>query len=227
MASEGSLRSIKVARKKKKDFEAEVREGLKSASEQIQRINEHLAKIFSTLKEVVNANNAASLITASVERFLDGKHPGWDDGIRDDILRRRNLLAERKALHAEAVAQMKPDAEIPCSPQTVLFRSERRVELADRLWEVGKELGTEVQDGAISVSLLLKSKLPERADARIKELRGMTRETTPEISPEGRNKELRGTTPEISPELEVIFKKLEERVAEVRRSERRPVVPGE
>jgi len=196
MPDKGSLRSIKGARQKKKTFEAEVTQALKVADARMKHVEEGLSKAFGALNSLMGASNAASLLTAAVETWLDKEHPGWDDGMRAELKRKQTLAVERKAI-LQAAARPRTPEEPP----------EERAKMAERLLELSKELDSEVQDGTIAISLFLQAKNPDRAAWVLAELRKME--------------------DKIPAQLKEVFEKLEARISEVQKQERRIWVPGD
>ena len=193
MPDRGSLRSIKGARQKKRTFEEEVRASVAQVSANLETTEARFAK---TMQQVANAININSAVMTAVESFLDKSSPGWDGGIREKMKRHREMMAERDTAYHAAEAQRAPEED----PAV-------RKNLAERLTQISRELGTEVQDGAIAMSLYLQAGEPECAEKVLAELRASGKE--------------------IPPALNEIFVKLEERVAEVKKSKRVLWVPGD
>lgn len=107
--------------------------------------------IHRTLKQVVDASNAASVLLGAIERFLDRKEGAdWDDGIREETENQANLLRRRREIMTEGVkAREKTPEELAA--------------LGAELWDVAKEAGTESADVAYVVSLYLKAREIDRA----------------------------------------------------------------
>ena len=101
-------------------------------------------KLQDLVGNLLRANNAASLTLACVERFLDGKFAGWDEGLRGDVEARTNLLRRRLSIFDEI--RDTPDANL------AQLRN-----FAHRLRDVAGELGSWVQDAAIIITLYLRA----------------------------------------------------------------------
>jgi hypothetical protein len=198
MPDKGSLRAIKGARQKKKSFEEEVREKQKTQEARLNHVEHGLDNVFKAMNSLMTASNATTLLVASVETFLDKKHPGWDEGAREALKRKQDLMVERKGLH-----------QVAARPRTAEGDDlEERRKTGERLWEIARELGSEIQDGTLAISLLLQAKEPQRAAEVLAAIEAAGAEKIPE-------------------QIRPIFVKLKERIAEVQKAERRLWIPGD
>jgi hypothetical protein len=168
MPDKGSLRAIAGARQKKKSFEEEVRGALRALEGRLNQSEQSLENVFKAMNSLMTASNATTLLAASVETFLDKDHPGWDEGAREALKRKQDLLAERKGLHQAAAR-----------PRTAGDPGERR-ETGERLWKIARELGSEVQDGTLAIALLLQAGEPRRAAEVLAEIEAAGAEKIPE-----------------------------------------------
>lgn len=198
MPEKGSLRAIKDARTKKRTAEERREAEFGALAGRVTALEQKVDSVRKILQDLVSASNASSLLLSSVERWLDVKHPGWDEGIRADLERRAGLLAEQKQLHMFA--------GVPVEAEGGPTREERG-KAGARLWEVAKEVGSTLQDGPLSVSLLLQGRDAAGARAVLAEYRGLH--------------------PEVPPQLDAVLRKLEERSAKVERGDRRLWLPGD
>jgi len=198
MSNEGSLRAIKVARDKKKKREADLEGKVKLMEEVLNNQGRAMERMRQLTQELVNASNASSVLLSSIERWMDENHTGWDEGIRKDLQRKSDLIREAKQIRA-LISTAPPTAEGGPTP-------EERGKTAEHLWEISKELGgVTLQDGPLVISLLLQSKRVDAAKAVLAEYRALHTE--------------------IPPQLEAVLRRLDERVAEVERSESRIWLP--
>lgn len=157
----GSLKSIDGARKKRKSVESEVTK----LALQVNDLEESLAKSNAQMKELMRANNAASLLLATMEQFLDERFEGWDGGKREVFKEKAVLLAERQ--------------ELMISLSKALEVDEREV-AAERLFGISRQLGSEGQDIPVVISSFVKTRNFDRA----LELISFTRTTKIQIAPE-------------------------------------------
>lgn len=199
MPNEGSLRAIKDAREKKRKREADLAAELKTLTDRVNHLEQSILSAMKAVKDLVGANNASALVVSSVERWMDSNHPGWDEGIREDLQKRSALVQEGKQIRTLFMSVPKGAEGGPTDAE--------RGRAAARLWEVSKEIGTALQDGPLCISLYLQAGLPADARALLVEYRGLHAE--------------------IPPQLDVVLRKLEERTAEVERKERRIWTPGD
>jgi len=187
-AEKAELHALKAARDRRKELEE-----LKA---QVQKNTQHLADLDQnfralhtqfvhykgTVKHLIQASNAASVVVSTMERFLDKEFAGWDEGARADMEKRSAGLQERAAL-ADETRRKETTAE-------------RRVEIAGRLWELAQELGTEAVDVALILSIYLQARALEEAIAFVAKVREVNTELDKEteevlVQLEGRIDQLR------------------------------------
>ena len=117
----GQMHSIAGKLKEKQEFQARVEAGIKDHEERLVRVE-------VAYRELVRANNSATVLLAAIESFLDNEHgKGWDDGIRDEVKKRTELAVKLKQAYVTAA---KKD-----------IRPHERVQLAEEIDEVSTELG--------------------------------------------------------------------------------------
>jgi hypothetical protein len=200
MNNNGSLRSIKAAREKKKLKEAELHELVRNLEERVNRLSAAMEQFGRATKDLVGAHNNSTLLLSCLERWMDSNHPGWDENIRKDMEHRTALLQESRQIKT-LFASVRPDAPDGPSP-------EERLEAGLRIWEVAKELGSTLQDGPLAISLLLQGKGVKEAKDVLAEYKT-------------------AHNAEIPAQLAPLLRKLEERAEEVERGERRIWTPND
>jgi hypothetical protein len=114
--------------------------------------------LVATIKQLVSANNAASMVINCMESWFDSKHKGWDEGAREKAEKKTKLLKERASI-ASIVHQNK-ETDI-----------EKLNKLADRMLEIATELETDVIDLPMILSIYLKSKNIDKAETLIAKVR--------------------------------------------------------
>jgi len=128
-----------------RDEVSNLREGIAAYSDEVKNLVVALEKRVNDAATVINrlteANNAATLLLSCVERHLDAKSPGWDEGMRADMERKAKLLSQRSILH-QTIQRGEP---------------ETRGEAAASLWEIAKELKSTEQDGLLCLAGYLKA----------------------------------------------------------------------
>lgn len=140
----GQLEAKKRAalQKKVEELEGEIAAGKANAF----TLETKLSQQHATVRQLVEASNAASILLSSVERFLDREYgDDWDEGIRKETEARAALLKRRKDIIIEShkAKEMTP---------------EHRCDLAAELWEISTELQTKGADVAMVISLYLQSR---------------------------------------------------------------------
>jgi hypothetical protein len=130
------------------------------ASAELHRLIQRVDTMVRTVKELVTANNSASIVVNCVETHLDETAPGWDKGVREQTERRAALLRERAEIAARAQRRSREDED----------RDGRRADAA-RLWEISRELGSEGTDVPLVLSLYLQARDPDAALAFVAEVK--------------------------------------------------------
>lgn len=191
MGTEGSLSSIKGARTKKQNQIKVLETTVQNLLAWNGKLEERMAKLQATLKEVVDSVNASALLLSSVERHLDDQHgEGWDQGVRKEVEARAQLLRERKALMEQiAPVDGKPGDEV----------RKHHGELAPQIWKVAREAGTRPADAGLVVSLYLQAGDVNAALDVVEEVR---RDGVP-----------------LPPEVEGMIQKMVDRCAEISREQ--------
>ena len=148
---------------------------LEQLIDEITKIATKVEVMFTKLGELVRSTNSASMTIACVEQFLDAKFKGWNRGARRAVELKAKGLEDRAALLREAQETQRNGNSAQLS------------NVAHRLWDLAKKLGTEKQDVAVVVAFYLKARdlrhaadlLEEVKDLELPELvRGMLNELT-------------------------------------------------
>lgn len=117
---------------------------LEALEQNFYRETERTNGLVRTVQQLTRASNAAALVVNTMETWLDENHPGWDGGAREAAERKAELLKQRASLAKSANSKdIKP---------------EEKVELAEQLWEISKELGSEIVDVPMILSLYLQAR---------------------------------------------------------------------
>lgn len=148
-AGKGTLKSLTGRGTVKKTLDRRV-DALEASNDKLLRqvvlLESKLGDAFRSLKELVNANNATSILLSSVERFLDGKFgDDWDAGVRKEAEARASLLRRRNEIMVRTRDGGK-DLDI-----------KERNDLARELWKIARELDIRGDDTAAVVALHLQN----------------------------------------------------------------------
>ncbi len=105
------------------------------------------ANIGKTVRQLVGSNNALTLLSSAVEKFLDRTHGDtWDEGIRAEAEARANLLKRRHEIMLDTHRRREE------------LEPGERMKLARELWRIAKDLDVRAQDVAGVVALHLQNK---------------------------------------------------------------------
>lgn len=134
----------------------------------VSKIDENLMKITTSLNSLMRANNSVSAVVSSMEAHLDATTDGkWDDGKREEIAQRLAKMERRKILWGKTISRN--------------LRSVDSVKIAEELWDVAREIGTERLDAPAVLQQYLKGGRIDRAEATIAEIRERQIELNPEV----------------------------------------------
>lgn len=114
--------------------------------------------LVTTSNQLLSANNAAYIVINCFERWLDDNHPKWDDGYRKDAEKRSDLLKERAGIAAVVNERGETNPAI-------------LNQLAERLIIISKDVGTYADDIPMIMSIYMKSRNIERAEALLNDVR--------------------------------------------------------
>lgn len=150
------IRSLKVARERWKRLDALVAEVTDLRTNFVE-LSGRLDQVVKTLRELARANNAASIVLNCIERHLDDTSPNWDDGVRERVEVRANLLKERAEL-------------VRVSTESNLSSADR-VKVGKRMLEISKELGSEAVDVPTVLANYLKARDLDASREFVEEVR--------------------------------------------------------
>lgn len=135
----------------------------KETRHRIDHLEEQLVKFKDVMPKLIRANNAASMLLGCMERFLDKKYPGWDDGVRQQVQQQaenaRELDRIKQTLLAEREGKIDP------------LTSEQLTELGQKLWGLAGRMGIEPLVGCDAVAILLKANNVEGAQRILRQLK--------------------------------------------------------
>lgn len=157
--NDGSLGSIKRARARRVDFESKIDAAVADMRTYLESLETKVEAALETQKELVAANNSSAVLLASVERWLDATHPEWDDGIRAEIEVKGEQIRRRLAI--VRTLQLRGDS----------LTTEERGALAEELWDLARECGTQARDWPAAVAMWIQNKDCETARERFEVLR--------------------------------------------------------
>jgi len=129
--------------------------------DELGRLSVQLEAVFETVKQLVGAANHSAVILSCVEQFLDARFKGWDRGVRQEMEGRAQGLQDRAALLHEA-----QEVQRSGNPAQI-------ANVAHRLWDLAKRLGTQAQDAAGAVALYLKARDLRHAAELLEEIKGL------------------------------------------------------
>lgn len=164
------LDQIKQARAKRqsslKELQAQVEShaaSLDALSRHGKHLEEKLARFVATLRETVEAGNNAAILLSCVERHLDDVAPGWDDGAREQLEQRVDMMRRRADISARFLNQEHGVGEAPTD--------EERLAAVHELWGLAGRLGSRAADLPLCLGLLLKAGEVNRALDLVEEVR--------------------------------------------------------
>lgn len=142
MGNKGTLKSMSGTGTAKRTIDRRVA----ALEEQVVYLEQKIASVFATVKELVTASNNSTLVVSCVERFLDERFgEDWDSGLRKEAEARAELLKRRKELILRSQAQ-----------RGTLKTEERRT-IALEIWGIARALEVRGDDVAVVVSLHLQN----------------------------------------------------------------------